>query len=118
MKLLLIHINKITPLNVLFLSSMVIVLDLLATRFPLDPLSDANVEFVSNNIAVYVVQIIDSDVVGKMCYVTSSGKGSTLKDINCLPCIYNNSCGKQMVGVAELLWRHGGLMVLVCWTLA
>lgn len=78
---------------------MVIVLDLLATRFPLDPLDDAYVEFVSNNIAVYVVQIMKSDVAGKMCYVTSVGKGSRLKDINCLPCVYNKSCGKQMVGV-------------------
>lgn len=73
---------------------MVINLNLLATRFPMDLLSD--MAFVSKNIAVYVVQISQIELAGKMCYVTT-GKDSSLKDIDCLPCIYNISCKKQMV---------------------
>ena len=75
---------------------MVILLDLLATRFPMDIVPD--VTFVSKNIAVYVVRISQSDVVGKMCYAATD-KRSRLEDIDCLPCRYNTSCEKQMVGV-------------------
>lgn len=87
---------------------MVVILGLLATRFPMDFLRD--VAFVSNNIAVYVVQISKSDLAGKMCYVTT-GKGSRLKDIDCLPCIYNTSCMKQMVGILTCETTVGKLKV-------
>ena len=77
---------------------MVTRLDLFATRFPMDILPE--VAFMSKNIAVYVARILPSDVAGKMCFVTR-GKRSRLKDIDCLPCKFNTSCEKQMVG--ELL---------------
>lgn len=73
---------------------MVIFLDVLATRFPMDLQSD--MAFISKNIAVYVVQISQIELDGKMCYVTT-GKDSKLKDIDCLPCVYNKSCKNQMV---------------------
>ena len=73
---------------------MVIFLDVLATRFPMDLQSDK--AFISKNIAVYVVQISQMERGGKMCYVTT-GKDSKLKDIGCLPCVYNISCKNQMV---------------------
>ena len=60
----------------------------------MDLLSD--MAFVSKNIAVYVVQISQIELAGKMCYVTT-GKDSKLKDIDCLPCVYNMSCKRQMV---------------------
>lgn len=96
-----IKFNCSTRLNVAYcieflLYSMVILLDLLATRFPMDLLSD--MAFVSKNIAAYVVQISQIELVGKMCYVTT-GTDSRLKDIDCLPCVYNTSCKKQMVCV-------------------
>ena len=80
--------------------SMVINLNLLATRFPMDLLSD--MAFLSKNIAVYVVQISQIELAGKMCYVTTR-KDSSLKDIDCLPCIYNTSCKKQMVCIHPTL---------------
>ena len=73
---------------------MVILLDQLAKRFPMDLHSDMS--YVSKNIAVYVVQISQIELAGKMCYVTT-GKDSRLKDIDCLPCVYNISCKNQMV---------------------
>ena len=79
-----------------FSFSMVILLNLFATRFPMDIRRDE--AFVSKNIAVYVVRISQSDVVGKMCYATTD-KHSRLEDIDCLPCRYNTSCEKQMVGM-------------------
>lgn len=56
----------------------------------------SNKSFISKNIAVYVVQISQIERAGKMCYVTT-GKDSKLKDIDCLPCVYNISCKNQMV---------------------
>ena len=87
--------------------SMVILLDLLATRFPMDIITD--VEFISKNIYVYVVRISPSDDTGKMCFVTTD-KRSRLKYIDCLPCQYNSSCEKQMVGdllIVEFLVKQG-----------
>ena len=75
---------------------MVIHLDLLATRFPMDLQRNETFTCVSKNIAVYVVQISQSKRGGNMCYVTT-GKDSRLKDIDCSPCVYNISCKKQMV---------------------
>lgn len=77
-----------------FSFSMVILLDLFSTRFPMDILPDLT--FVTNNIAVYVERISPNNVTGKMCYVTVDSK-SRLNDINCLPCRNNSSCGRQMV---------------------
>lgn len=76
-----------------FSCSMVILLDLFSTRFPMDILPD--VTFVTNNIAVYVERI-SPNVTGKLCYATVDSK-SRLNDIDCLPCRYNSSCGRQMV---------------------
>ena len=74
---------------------MVLRLDILHTRFPLDKAQV--VSFVSKNIAMYLVKITPSDV-GKTCYVTKA-KDSSLKYIDCLPCKYNTPCEKQLVGI-------------------
>ena len=92
--------------------SMVINLNLLATRFPMDLLSD--MAFLSKNIAVYVVQISQIELAGKMCYVTTR-KDSSLKDIDCLPCIYNTSCKKQMVCIhPTLCWTASIVNICFC----
>lgn len=86
--------NVINQILDCFSFSMVILLDLFSTRFPMDILPDLT--FVTNNIAVYVERISPNNVTGKMCYVTVDSK-SRLNDINCLPCRNNSSCGRQMV---------------------
>ena len=79
---------------------MVLRLDILHTRFPLDKAPD--VSFVSKNIAMYLVKITPSDV-GKTCYVTKA-KDSSFKNIDCLPCKDNAPCEKQLVGVPSTVF--------------
>lgn len=79
---------------------MVLRLDILHTRFPLD--KGQVVSFVSKNIAIYLVKITPSDV-GKTCYVTKA-KDSSLKNVGCLPCKYNTPCEKQLVGIPSAVF--------------
>ncbi|PFX28381.1 putative G-protein coupled receptor 125 [Stylophora pistillata] len=77
-------------------SSMVLRVGILATRFRLGVLKKLDVSFVSNNIAVHVVQTSHVETFGKKCYVTTD-KNSRFQRIGCIPCEYNKLCAKQPV---------------------
>ena len=87
----------------MFTYSMVLRVGLLATRFPLDVLSQFDVSFLANNLAVHVVQTSPLDVLGKMCYVTTN-KNSRLLRVNCISCEYNKSCTKKPV--CAVMYHH------------
>ena len=87
----------------MFTYSMVLRVGLLATRFPLDVLSQFDVSFLANNLAVHVVQTSPLDVLGKMCYVTTN-KNSRLLRVNCNSCEYNKSCTKKPV--CAVMYHH------------
>ena len=87
----------------MFTHSMVLRVGLLATRFPLDVLSQFDVSFLANNLAVHVVQTSPLDVLGKMCHVTTD-KNSRLLRVNCISCEYNKSCTKKPV--CAVMYHH------------
>lgn len=87
----------------MFTYSMVLRVGLLATRFPLDVLSQFDVSFLANNLAVHVVQTSPLDVLGKMCFVTTD-KNSRLLRVNCISCEYNKSCTKNPV--CAVMYHH------------
>lgn len=89
--------------TMMFTYSMVLRVGLLATRFPLDVLSQFDVSFLANNLAVHVVQTSPLDVLGKMCYVTTN-KNSRLLRVNCISCEYNKSCTKKPV--CAVMYHH------------
>lgn len=89
--------------TMMFTYSMVLRVGLLATRFPLDVLSQFDVSFLANNLAVHVVQTSPLDVLGKMCYVTTN-KNSRLLRVNCNSCEYNKSCTKEPV--CAVMYHH------------
>lgn len=89
--------------TMMFTYSMVLRVGLLATRFPLDVLSQFDVSFLANNLAVHVVQTSPLDVLGKMCYVTTN-KNSRLLRVNCNSCEYNKSCTKKPV--CAVMYHH------------